>query len=124
MKNITLSKIILLFILTITFGCNKDKSAQPDTIKIYSSIKVNQTYQYYLGYFGDEEGATISRQATYFQTSKIERDINSGKIIFYYLPTQDFVGTVEIEIKTERGSDGASASNNISFTIIYLTISN
>jgi hypothetical protein len=87
------------------------------------SIKSNQTYQYDLGSFGDEEGASISRQASHFQVSKTER-VNYVKIIYTFTPTQNYVGTDEVELKAERGSDGASPNKDITIFVIKFKITN
>lgn len=117
---------ILLLILTSTQSCKKDIS----NVTIYATINVNETYQYDLGNFGDEEGATISSQAIHFQISKIEIDTNSySKYYYTYIPAQNYIGADEVEITSARGSDGSgsgfsSRNRDILVTLIKFTISN
>jgi len=121
MKRTILILTIIFCILTITQSCKKDKSNKT----IHATINANGTYQYDLGNFGDEEGARISRQATHFQVSKIEIDtINYSKYIYTYIPTQNYIGTDEVELTSEKGSDGSGPNTEITITIIKLTISN
>jgi hypothetical protein len=120
MKKTFIILTISLNILTCTQSCKKDKIENPNTKTIYATIKSNETYQYNLGYFGVEEGASISRQPIHFLESKIER--NSSEIIYTYIPTLNYVGKEEIELTSIRGSDGASIGNNIIITSIKLTI--
>lgn len=123
MKRTILILTIILSILTLTQSCKKDESINSTTKTINVSIKSNQTYQYDLGGFGDEEGASISRQASHFQVSKTER-VNYVKIIYTYTPTQNYVGTDEVELKAERGSDGASPNKDITIFVIKFKITN
>lgn len=121
MKNKFLFLTLICACLTFTQGCKKDDSK--NSIKtINVSIKINQTYQYDLGSFGDEEGASITKQASHFLISKTERVIESGKILYTYVPQLNYDGSDEVEIKAERGSDGASPSTDIITLVIKFTI--
>ena len=51
-------------------------------------------------------------------------DLNTGKIIYTYTPTTNFVGKDEVQLKSSRGSDGSSANNKIILTTIKFTITN
>jgi hypothetical protein len=66
------------------------------------TLKVN------LGTFGDEEGATIDHAPVHAELSRIEREINSGSIVYKYMPVHGFTGTETVGIILNRGSDGAS----------------
>jgi hypothetical protein len=123
MKSTILILTILLSILTLTHSCKKDKSVNSNIETINATIKANETYQYDLGLFGDEEGATISVQASHFQVSKLER-VDYVKIIYTYTPTQNYVGTDEVELKAERDSDGVSPNNGITIFVIKFAITN
>jgi len=123
MKRTILTLTIILSFLIFTQSCKKDESVNSTTKTIYVTIKSNETYQFDLGSFGDEEGAGISRQASHFQVSKTER-VNYVKIIYTYIPAQDYVGTDEVELKAERGSDGAGPNNEITFFVIKFEITN
>lgn len=117
--------------MTILFGmtllcqsCKKDSVDKPATQTINQTLKANQSYEFDLGSFGDEEGATIVKQATHFSVSSLDGANNLGKIIYKYVPEANFVGTDEVEILSARGSDGASANDKLVVTIIKFTITN
>ncbi len=120
MYNKILFLTFICSILIISPGCKKDESNN-STKTINVILKYNQPYQYDLGSFGDEEGATISRQASHFEISKIDR-INYVNMIYTYKPVQDYIGLDEAELMAERGSDGASPNNEISIIIIKFAI--
>ena len=120
-------KIKILFLALICCipaffqGCRKDESKDTSYKTINVTTKANQTYQYDLGAFGIEEGAIITRQGTHFQVSKLERT-GMEKIIYTYIPIKDYTGTDEVELKAERGSDGASPNNKIIVYTFKITV--
>lgn len=117
--------LILIFVFGISIlsqSYKNDSSLNSTKNTIYVTIITDDTYEYDLGYFGDEEGAYISKQAKHFQVSEIERIIASGKVIYTYQPIESYVGTDEVEIKSERGSDGATPNDDIITTLIKFTI--
>ncbi len=130
MKNLFYTLTLLIGLVTLFSSCKKDSDSNtpdcdlPTSQEFNVKITANETYMFDLGIFGDEEGASISRQATHFSVSTVERDNNSGKIIYKYTPATNFVGTDEVQIKSERGSDGASPNTNITYTTIKFTIIN
>ena len=113
---------LIICILLLTQSCKKDQVLNPDTNTINISIKSGALYEYDLGYFGDEEGAHISQQATHFQISEIGRELGTGKVIYTYKSSANYIGSDGVEIKSERGSDGASPNDDITTTIIKFTI--
>lgn len=117
--------LILIFVFGISIlnqSCKNDSSLNSTKNTIYVTINTDDTYEYDLGYFGDEEGAYISKQAKHFQVIEIERIIASGKVIYTYQPIENYVGIDEVEIKSERGSDGATPNDDIITTLIKFTI--
>jgi hypothetical protein len=116
---------LLFFISTLVIiqGCAENDSVEKITNTIYVNMASNDTYEYDLGSFGDEEGASITKQASFFRISEIEQSMTDSKTNYIYLPKQDYVGTDEVEIKTARGSDGASANTDIAYVRILFTIS-
>ncbi len=120
MTNKKLFLILICSFLTFIQGCKKD-DPNDATKTIYVSIKTNQTYQYNLGSFGDEEGAGITRQASHFQVSQLER-INYVNVVYTYKPLQDFNGIDVVELKAERGSDGVSPNDKIIVYIFNISI--
>jgi len=116
---------------TILFGttfliqsCKKGVVTKPTARIITQTIRANQSYQFDLGNFGREEGASISKQAANFSISSVEREINTGKLIYKYSPATNFIGTDEVEIESARGSDGASPNNKLVYTKIKFIITN
>lgn len=117
--------LIVLFILAIvTQSCKKNSTIYTASDTIHAAIKVNQSYQYDLGGFGIEEGAQISKQATYFLISTIGRSTNTPNIIYRYVPAINFVGTDEVELQSSKGSNGSGANNKVAYTTIKFTITN
>lgn len=107
-------------------SCNKESKNKPNTKTINVALKVNQSYQYNLGGFGIEKGAEIATQASHYLISTAYRDSNgtTPNIFYKYLPKTNFVGTDEVTLKSEKGSNGVSANINITYTIIKFTITN
>lgn len=124
MKKIAFYLTLFIGLNTVSISCKKDNPNAPVTQTITETIRVNQTYQFDLGIFGDEEGASISKQANHFSISSVDREVNTGKIIYKYTPATNFVGTDEVEIKSTRGSNGSSLNNKIIFTTIKFTVTN
>ena len=122
---LALGKLIILFgLIAVTQSCKKESNVDPLNQTINQTIGINQAYQFDLGNFGDEEGASIYKQATNFSISTVEREINTGKVLYKYVPAPNFVGIDEVKIKSARGTDGASPNNNIIYTTIKLTVTN
>ena len=120
MKPMKIFITVTLISIVLFGGCKKDESK--NSIKtINVTLQYNQTYQYDLGGFGDEEGASIIRQASHYEISKMDR-INWVNMIYTYKPIQDYIGSDEVELKAERGSDGASPNDEISIIIIKFAI--
>ena len=117
--------VTCIFSIGLSISCEKNSPAGESGITnqiITKTISKNKSYQYDLGNFGREEGASITKQANHFSTSELVRNINTAKIIYNYTPNIDFIGFDEIELKSERGSNGASPNNLIVNTTIKLTI--
>jgi hypothetical protein len=105
------NKYLLGFFLAtilISFSCKKEESKQ----SVNQTLKMNEPFQYDLGNFGDEEGATISKQATHFSVSFLEYYSNTGKIVYHYKPDSNYAGTDEVIIRSARGSDGGGSNKN------------
>jgi hypothetical protein len=120
MKKFALTTILLM-VFTFFISCSSDDNqSEGEIIKTTASISTSETYTYNLGSFGDEEGASIEKQAENFEISKLERTFPSGEIIYTYKPKSGFVGTDYVELKISRGSNGASPNTNIS--ILKITI--
>ena len=115
-------KIIVIAILTIfAFSCNKNEEVTKEKFETVTISKSN-TLEYDLGSFGDEEGASIQQQASHFLISKLDREINTGKIIYRYKADSAYIGTDYVELKAARGSDGASPNDDIIITKLTIRI--
>lgn len=121
-KSFKIACCLLLFTgFLLNYSCKKDVTQNPNgDIVIDTTIYNNQVLKYDLGSFGIEEGATITRQATHFSQSSLER--NGMGIIYTYKPLNDFSGKDTVVIKSERGSDGAHPGNKINFTTIRVNV--
>jgi hypothetical protein len=120
MKNFAITTVLMM-VFTFFISCSSDDNqSDGEIIKVAATISTSEIYTYNLGSFGDEEGATIEKQAENFEISKLERNFPSGEIIYTYKPKSGFVGTDYVELKISRGSTGASPNTNIS--ILKLTI--
>ena len=111
---------VVCFFLPIT-ACKKDKLSASSEQTITISLKNTDLYQYELGNFGDEEGASISKQAMHYNTSKIDRSFDTTTL-YIYKPAAGYVGTDEVTLKAERGSNGASPNTDIIITNSKFTI--
>jgi hypothetical protein len=122
MKKILSHFTIIFCLFFLIQSCKKDTTSAQNSQTINVTIKTNGTYQYDLGAFGDEEGASINQQALHYDTSVIGRNLTTAT--YKYKPSLGFIGTDEVELKSERGSDGASPNNKVIFTTIKFTITN
>ena len=114
--------MLLFSLIVLSFSACK-KAPVYETIT--KNLKVNESYEYNLGGFGDEEGAGISKQAQHFSISEIEyTQINSSVIIYKYKPALNFEGVDEVQLKSSRGSDGSGPNKNIIYTNIKFVIAN
>jgi hypothetical protein len=82
-------------------------------------LNANESYNYDLGSFGDEEGVVVHQQAKHYTTSAIER---TGNVVYHYQPAQDFTGTDSVVLKSVRGSNSGSVNTTIWYTVIQFTI--
>ena len=101
--------VFLCLLLAMNTSCKKSSTGddKPDNA-IQVSLKANETYQYNLGSFGDEEGASIAQQATHFKTSSVTRDQGFSIIHLNYTPADNYTGTDELIVLTAKGSNGTS----------------
>ncbi len=110
-----MKKVFIAFILTgILFSCSNDDDSNNQIIIENINLLNTENYEYDLGSFGDEEGASITTQAEHFEISDLKMIVSSGEIIYQYVAQEGFVGSDSVEITTNRGSDGASSGNDIS----------
>lgn len=110
-----------MFGLGILASCTKANQNIANQQTITPTIKKNESFQYKFGLIGIEDKMSISQQANHYETSELKRD-NTGKMIYTYKPSLNYVGTDEVEISLGI-SDGAKIVKTIK-TKIKLTITN
>ncbi len=105
---------VLLTIIGLLCSCSKkDDDIRTKEIAINVVMDNANTYEYYLGSFGDEEGAEIQIQASHFLLSELEEFSSDRQVVYKYRPASGYVGSDYVEITSERGSDGASPSTKV-----------
>ena len=83
-------------------GCSPYPDLDSDK-DITVSIKNSDMYEHDLGMSGDEEGASIKRQASHFTVSEIVRDSTTNwSPVYRYQPSKGYVGTDSVEIQTTQ----------------------
>lgn len=116
--------IIIMLMLIASIGCKKETNSQKTTEKIISVslMKSDTLYKYSFGYFGNEEGISIIKQARHSAISTI---INNQweERIFQYQPLNNFIGLDTVIIETAKGSDGGSNPDLINKTIFIFEMS-
>lgn len=124
MRNFSSLVVLLCTCLFLLIqSCNKE-----DEEVITVTLAKNQLYEYDLGSFGDEEGASISTQALHYKVSMIVSDTiaYTGKLKYTYIPAVDYTGNDEVTLKSFRGSDGSGSGpgskNKEYITVIRFTI--
>ena len=76
-----------------------------NTTNLSIEISSSELFEDKLGAFGFEEGAVISVQAKHAKVSKIERD--GIDISYIYQAEENYKGDDYVEIRIEKGSNGA-----------------
>jgi hypothetical protein len=117
--------VLLPIIVAFTFyGCKDDNPiTQFSNGGITVEIRNSETYKYPT-VSGDEEGATIKVQAEHYDISEIKRNSETNYVAVYtYKPKSNFVGYDYVELETQKGSDGASASTEIKTIKINFVVS-
>lgn len=117
-NNYFIYSIIIAGLLVFSVGCDKIKSQSTD---LEINLANHEVYHLELGYFGDEEGPSIIRDATHAMSSTI-LGMPWELRVYEYIPTPDYVGVDTVEVKTERGSDGASPNEDIEIFKLYFRI--
>lgn len=118
-----MKKIFVILILAgslISCSNNDDVTNNPNNKIIEENVNIsnNETYEYNLGVFGDEEGAGITTQAKHYEISELEREAAVGKIIYMYKPQNNYIGPDYVEISTSRGA--SFAGDDAERTIIQI----
>ena len=96
------AKVVFVVGLVALVGCSPYPGLGSDK-HITVSIKNSDMYEHDLGMSGDEEGASIKRQASHFTVSEIVRDSTTNWApVYRYQPSKGYVGTDSVEIQTTQ----------------------
>ena len=107
---------MIVWLVLILVSCNNIDSK---TIEKNMNSSNTEIYEYDLGFFGDEEGSWINKQAKHFEISEIKRNHNTGQHLYIYKPKEGFTGTDVVEIETNKGSNGASFGTKNLLKIVF-----
>ncbi|WP_339813979.1 hypothetical protein [uncultured Imperialibacter sp.] len=103
--------------IALSTSCTKiDKDMESVTVAHGDTLK------YSLGGFGDEEGATIEKQPQHAQFSDLDRRGDSGEMIYLYVAESDYLGADYVELRSARGSDGASKNRDVIITKLNIEV--
>lgn len=114
---------VLIVCLFLGNGCSSSTDPDIDKELISVTITNSEVYTYNTGIGGDEEGASIIRQANHFEISDIIRNADTmWEAIYNYKAMSGFKGADYVELKLSRGSDGASPPTDIEIIKIEFII--
>ena len=112
-----------LYLLISLISCENTTDSNLEVFTKSVRIKNTETYEYRTGISGDEEGATIKRQAKYYDMSEIVRNADTNwEAVYVYKPEPLYSGTDYVELELSTGSDGASPPANIEIIKIQIQI--
>ncbi|AXT52086.1 hypothetical protein D1818_15020 [Aquimarina sp. BL5] len=111
-----INRSILIWLVMILISCNSNNTT---TIEKHISSSNSEVYEYDLGFFGDEEGSWIDTQAKHFEISEVKRDHTIGQHIYTYKPKEGFTGVDIVEVKMNKGSNGAGRGVESILKIVF-----
>ena len=118
-------QLIILILLSLSMTSFKKDEFQIDNDTIQVSIKHTESYTYSTGIAGDEDGASIMKQANYFEISELRRNQSTNfEVIFFYKPKTNFTANDYVEIETFEGSDGANPPIKMNTVKILINVTN
>lgn len=102
----------LLVFIIIFSSCNNDNVANSASQSdIDFTIRNSEVFLYDLQFGGDEEGASIIKQAQHMEISELFRDPNKGSnIVYRSKPNKGYTGTDFVEIETCKSGEGIMCS--------------
>ena len=120
----TLKFTIILVLVPLLFSCQKEGDSNDDsTIEktVTYSISSDDTLEHNLGTFGDEEGLSIETQASHYEISEVDR-FSTPEAVYRYKAEPGFSGEDYVEIRSARGSNGASENTDIIITQLQIVV--
>jgi hypothetical protein len=132
MKKLLYLSATLFCILTIFQSCSKESANEmiastPPVNIVNATVSLNKTYQ--LTFNSGE--VNISKQASHFTISQVERGSENASIIYKYVPAPDFVGVDEVVLSIKKAitnrsggcNDNRNSNNdNMSYSTSYTTV--
>lgn len=101
----------LIIVASILWTCEKDLVRQT-TKTMDVQLKNTEEYSYDFNISGDEEGASITTQATHYEISKLKRDSNTNwSVVYLYKPEAGYIGSDYVEIETCTGGEGTNCGH-------------
>ena len=84
-----------------------------------NSVRGNNIVETSLGEFDEDQSAAFKVQAQHYNISELERNQDTGEIIYRYQPSHGYVGEdyVEIFAPTDRNGNEVFESNVLKFMI-------
>ncbi|MDX1637709.1 MAG: hypothetical protein R3281_07055 [Balneolaceae bacterium] len=116
-QTLTLLVSVMLFSCSGDHGFNINGSSGVCDVE----LEPGELFEYDLGFFGDEEAARITVEPEHAALSELDRS-DPSKIIYRYRPDPTYTGTDYVELRSERGSDGASPNTDITISRIRFSI--
>lgn len=113
--------ILGLFVLAISCEKNSGQIINAALTQEYV-INAKDLLKITLGYFGDEEGASILINPLHAKINQIDRPINSSLIYYTYRPLDNYIGKDSVSIIIFKGSDGSINTGKSDTTKIVITI--
>jgi len=108
-------KIGIFSVILLVSGCIFDRPKYEEKFETFE-IRNQDTLVYSLGYFGDEDGAGISKQALNSSFSFIESDSVTVELRYKYKAIDGYSGKDYVEIESKWGADGTGGSPSLVLT--------
>lgn len=122
MKNFNVVFISLVLLL-FSISCQNatDPNIQEETVN--ASINSGEVFQYQTGISDDEDGVSIVKQPNNYELSTIVRDSTTNwEAVYQYKAQNGFQGIDHVELKLSTGSNGASASKDVTLINLNITV--
>ena len=113
---------LLLAALVLVIACEDEKQVT-DLNAIEVRITNTETYEYHTGMGGDEQGASITRQAQHYSISEIVRDASTNyEPVYRYKSEPGYVGIEEVILTLSDHSLGTDVQTEQTEITIYISV--